>query len=92
MVPDLFFALETMPLTNTGKIDREALPEPAAEHLVARLDYQAPGNWIEEQVAVPAEATQRRIILQFHFHSDNFQPEDILLDGWYLDDISIIPE
>ncbi|MDJ0835579.1 MAG: amino acid adenylation domain-containing protein [Acidobacteriota bacterium] len=50
MIPDLFMALDAMPQTHTGKIDRKALPDP--DEQVSQKDYQPPGNWIEEQIAL----------------------------------------
>lgn len=38
MIPSQFIALEEMPLTSSGKIDRKRLPKPGAE----KTDYEAP--------------------------------------------------
>jgi amino acid adenylation domain-containing protein len=49
MMPTSFMALATMPLTPTGKIDRQALPQP--DFTAARELYVAPRTPIEQQVA-----------------------------------------
>ncbi|CAL2090355.1 hypothetical protein T190607A02C_400001 [Tenacibaculum sp. 190524A02b] len=49
MVPTLWIALEEMPLTVNGKLDRKALPEPDGTMLSTRT-YIAPRNEIEEQL------------------------------------------
>ncbi|TWP54344.1 amino acid adenylation domain-containing protein [Lentzea tibetensis] len=46
MIPSAFVALDAMPLTPNGKIDRRALPEPELH----RHSYTAPRNEIEEQL------------------------------------------
>ncbi|WP_106795023.1 non-ribosomal peptide synthetase [Aquimarina sp. Aq78] len=50
MVPRLWVALETIPLTNNGKIDKKALPDPDMSDIVK--DYVAPQNEIEESLSV----------------------------------------
>ncbi|CAM1366015.1 amino acid adenylation domain-containing protein [Tenacibaculum xiamenense] len=49
MVPMLWIALEEMPLTANGKIDKKSLPEPDTSQLSTR-EYVAPRDEIEEQL------------------------------------------
>jgi amino acid adenylation domain-containing protein len=49
MVPTSFMALATMPLTPTGKIDRQALPQP--NFAADRELYVAPRTPIEQQIS-----------------------------------------
>ncbi|MEM6804263.1 MAG: amino acid adenylation domain-containing protein, partial [Bacteroidota bacterium] len=50
MIPSLWIQLEEMPLTNNGKIDRKALPEPDSATLSGK-EYIAPRTAVEAQLA-----------------------------------------
>ncbi|NLG50016.1 MAG: amino acid adenylation domain-containing protein, partial [Chloroflexi bacterium] len=51
MAPAVYMPLEKMPLTPSGKIDRQALPAPDGAQLEAGRPYVAPSSPLEELVA-----------------------------------------
>ena len=58
MIPGAFVALEEMPLTPNGKVDRQALPRP--EFRASEQEYVAPRGAVEEIVAgIFAQALKR---------------------------------
>ena len=51
MIPTIIIVLDKMPLTATGKINRQALPEPDREAIKIEKRYVAPRNTLEEKLS-----------------------------------------
>jgi amino acid adenylation domain-containing protein len=51
MIPSRFVIMESLPLTPTGKVDRQALPEPDQTRPVLETAFVAPRSDVERQLA-----------------------------------------
>jgi len=52
MIPTIFFRLDKMPLTNSGKINKSALPKPTFSREDLGIEYVAPRNDSEEKLVI----------------------------------------
>lgn len=50
MIPEIFSVIENMPLSPTGKIEREKLPDPSTCRIQLESDFIEPGNELEQKV------------------------------------------
>ncbi len=51
MIPTAWLFLATLPITTTGKVDRQALPQPTFTRPDVETPFVAPRNALEEQIA-----------------------------------------
>jgi acyl-coenzyme A synthetase/AMP-(fatty) acid ligase/aryl carrier-like protein len=69
MVPRLFMALDALPLTPRGKVDRRALPEPEDVRAEVEQEFVAPVGEVEELLA---DVWQRVLDVERVGRADNF--------------------
>jgi amino acid adenylation domain-containing protein/non-ribosomal peptide synthase protein (TIGR01720 family) len=58
MIPSNFTVLDSLPLTPSGKLDRQALPDPA--HSASSQQYEAPSNALEQTLVTIWNAVLKR--------------------------------
>jgi thioesterase domain-containing protein/acyl carrier protein len=51
MIPSVFVTMKALPLTRSGKVDRQALPKPDSSHRELQQRFVAPRNTEEELIA-----------------------------------------
>ena len=67
MLPDVWMILPELPVTPNGKINRNALPEPAG-HAAAQLDHQPPVTRVEKILAaIWQDVLKRPLGVEDHF-------------------------
>jgi hypothetical protein len=63
MVPGYFVQLEQLPVTSNGKLDRQALPSPETLGMSTGVEYVAPRNRTEEDIAAAYREILKREVV-----------------------------